>query len=173
VAGSPGEILVFEMDGQRFGLHVSDVQELLQAVTVTPLPNAPVLVEGVINLRGQVVPVLDLRKALGLPARPVEPNDHLVVAQANSRRMVLRVDRALDLVRPPESDAAHPSGSGSVDNGVFRTAQLGDGLVFILDLDACLLQIEPVGLGKAGCQPVESNWPVRNLVPGSNEGRLP
>src|SRR5437764_218583 len=69
------EILVFEVDGRRYGLPASEVRELLRAVAIVPLPLAGPAVEGVVNLRGRVVPVFDLRVRLGLPARAVVPSD--------------------------------------------------------------------------------------------------
>jgi len=98
------EILIFDIAGQRYGLPAKDVVELLRAVAIVPLPQAPAIVEGIINLRGSVVPVLDIRSRFRLPAKPLEPSDHLVVALAGDRRVVLRVDRALDLVRVQGDD---------------------------------------------------------------------
>src|SRR5215469_5263815 len=77
------EILVFEGDGRRYGLPAAEVRELARAVTIVPLPRPRALVEGVIDVRGEAVPVLDLRARLGLPAKGVEPSDHLVIARAS------------------------------------------------------------------------------------------
>ena len=63
------EVLVFEVEGQRYGLPTADVRELVRAVTITPLPNAPAVIEGVVNVRGRVLPVLDMRARFRLPAR--------------------------------------------------------------------------------------------------------
>src|ERR1700720_4210722 len=94
------EVLVFEVGGQRYGLPSPDVREIVRAVTLTPLPRTPAIVEGVINLRGTVVPVLDIRARFRLPARAVEHTDHLIVAWAGQRLVALRVDRALELILP-------------------------------------------------------------------------
>jgi purine-binding chemotaxis protein CheW len=133
----PGrEILVFEVAGRRFGLPASDVRELLRAVAIVPLPLAGRVVEGVVNLRGQVVPVLDLRTRLGLPPRPVAPSDHMIVAQAEGRLVALRVDRALDLVQV-ESDRIVP---GVVAGQAVRVARLEDGLAPLLEVRTVLDQ---------------------------------
>src|SRR4051794_17371746 len=97
-------VVVFEVGGQRYGLPAADVQELLRAVAVVPLPRAPVVVKGVINLRGRVVPVFDIRSRFRLPPRDVAPADHLVVAQAGPRLVALHVDRAIDLVHLDAAD---------------------------------------------------------------------
>ena len=88
------EVVVFEVGGQQFGLPASDVRELQRAATVTPLPRAPAVVEGVVNLRGTVVPVLDIRARFRLPPKPMQHTDHFVVAAAGERLVALRVDRA-------------------------------------------------------------------------------
>ena len=98
------EIVVFEVGGQQYGLPASDVRELQRAATLTPLPRAPAIVEGVVNLRGAVVPVLDIRSRFRLPPKPMEPTDHFVVARAGERLVALRVDRATDLIRVAAAD---------------------------------------------------------------------
>src|ERR1700694_3359288 len=104
------EILVFEVGGQRYGLPTVDVRELVRAVTITPLPNAPAVIEGVVNVRGRVLPVLDVRARFRLPAKPLDPSDHFIVASAGARGVILRVDRATHLalvddasIQPPQT----------------------------------------------------------------------
>jgi purine-binding chemotaxis protein CheW len=144
------EVLVFEVGGQRHGLHVADVQEILPVVTVTPLPEAPPLVEGIINLRGMVIPVLDTRRRFRLPTRAAAYTDHFVVARAGKHRVALRVDRALDLVRlgagdVADADAVLPGGGHgreTVPQRVARVAKLPDGLVLVHDLGTLLSPAE-------------------------------
>lgn len=139
---SPGrEILVFEIGGRRFALPVSCVKELVRAVATVAVPSAPGVVEGAMNLRGSVVPVLDLRPRLGLAAKAVEPSDLLIIARTRGRLVALRVDRALELVTP-ETTAA-----GSEDDGEFAgVARLADGLAPILDPGDLLTESEAEAL---------------------------
>jgi purine-binding chemotaxis protein CheW len=127
------EILVFELQGQRFGLPGASVRELVRAVAITPLPRQPDGVEGIINLRGQVVPVCDLRQWLGLPAKAVEPTDHLLIAYQGERLVALRVDRAVELARVP-AGAVTLAGGLTVKDAEARVAKMADGLVLIPDL---------------------------------------
>ena len=62
------EVLLFDVGGQRHALRIAQVRELLPALSTTPLPGSPPWIEGVINLRGVMVPVLDMRQRFGLPA---------------------------------------------------------------------------------------------------------
>ena len=128
------EILVFEVAGQRLGIRADTVREIVRAVTITPLPNAPAIVEGVINVRGTVVVVLDLRGRFGWPPRPLDPSNHFVLARAAHREVALRVDRATDLV------TCDPAAVDRAEDVLVRSryvagvAKLADGLVLIHDL---------------------------------------
>jgi len=67
-------------------------------VTVVPLPKAPAIIEGVINVRGHIVPVVDIRKRSRLPTNAAESTDHIILAWAGKQLVALRVDRATDLL---------------------------------------------------------------------------
>jgi purine-binding chemotaxis protein CheW len=140
----PGALdaLVFELAGERFALPLADVVEVLRAVAIRPLPLAPAIVEGMFDLRGELVPVLDLRARLRLPPRALTPSQHLIVATACSRTVALRVDQALALERldavTSEQVSNLPRGLPQLA-GVASTAQ---GLVLIHDLHAFLSEAE-------------------------------
>jgi purine-binding chemotaxis protein CheW len=113
------------------------VAEVVRAVEIEPLPQAPPVVSGVINVRGSLTPVIDLRRRLGLSSKPLSPDDHFIVAECGPRRVALHVDRALDLlsisdfpVQPLGQDASSPYASGAV--------ALEDGVLVIYDLAAFL-----------------------------------
>src|ERR1700752_5202053 len=97
------EVLIFELGSQRYGLPTADVRELVRAVTITPLPEAPAFIEGVVNVRGRILPVLDIRVRFHLPAKALEPTDHFIVASAGARGVILRVDRATHLAQVDET----------------------------------------------------------------------
>jgi purine-binding chemotaxis protein CheW len=137
------DVLVFEVEGHRYGVPASAVRELLRAVAVTPLPQAPPGVDGVIDLRGQVFPVLDVRTRFGLPARPATPSDHLVVVESGGRRIALRVDRAVELVAIKESEAA--PAADLVPGAGGRVARSGGHVVLIPDLATLLAPADRKG----------------------------
>jgi purine-binding chemotaxis protein CheW len=142
------EILVFEVDGRRYGLPAAEVRELARAVTIVPLPTPRALVEGVVDVRGEAVPVLDLRARLGLPAKGVEPSDHLVIARATGRTVALRVDRALELRGGEVAAVEAAGGPGGEGDGAVGMARLADGLVPIVDLPRFLARAEADGEGR-------------------------
>jgi purine-binding chemotaxis protein CheW len=108
-----------------------------------PLPGAPPAIEGVINLRGSVVCVLDIRRRLHLPPRPLEHTDHFLITRVSDRLLALRVDHALDLVQVAESDIDAVGELGA------RVARLPNDLVLIQDLGGLLSASESAQLETA------------------------
>src|SRR5437016_2215466 len=80
-ASATVDLVTFELGGQRYAILAADAVEVQRAVAVARLPRSPPIVEGVIDLRGALVPVLDVRSRFGLPPRPPVPADHLVFAR--------------------------------------------------------------------------------------------
>ena len=136
------ETLIFELAGRRYGLPASDVQELVRIVTITPPPPGSGLVEGVINLRGTVVPVFDLRARLGLPPKPVELSESLVIARWGSRPVAFRVDRPLELATLYDGDVESSRVSEASGDRAGGVAKLAEGLAVLLDLETLLKPVE-------------------------------
>lgn len=143
------EVLVFEVGGQKYALPTVDVLELVRAVAITPLPNAPPVIEGVVNVRGRVLPVLDVRARFRLPANPLDPSDHFIVASAGPRGVILRVDRATHLALVDEASIQAPQTLGPSGTYVAGVAKLDGGLVFIHDLATFLSDAEAASLDQA------------------------
>jgi purine-binding chemotaxis protein CheW len=135
-----GEILlvIFGLESQRYALNLSVVERVLPMAEVSPLPEAPAITLGVINLHGQVIPVLDIRRRFGLPVRDYGLNTHLLVARATRRTLALPVDEVLGVKEIAVVDVTLPetvlSGIGRVEGIV----TLPDGLLFIHNLDTFL-----------------------------------
>ena len=158
------EIVVFELGGQRFGVLAANVRELLRAVAVVPLPRAPAVVQGVINLRGRVIPVLDVRTRFRIPSKVIEPSDHFIVAsipphptlspaqgegKLRDRVVALHGDRATDLIRLNRADLE--AAQVLVPNAEYVTwvAKVPDNLVLIHDLATFLSHAESAALEEA------------------------
>jgi len=97
-------LLHFEAGQGRFGLWIEVVRETIRAVAIVPLPNAPAAVLGVINLRGRIIPVLNLRERFHLPPKDVAVSDHMIIATAGSRVVAFQADRAVGLVEVMDKD---------------------------------------------------------------------
>lgn len=132
------QLLTFDLSGRRFALPASAVREVVRAVAIAPLPKAPPIVEGVINVRGTLVPMLDIRQRFGLSPAPVAPEQHLLIAQAGSRVVALRVDRAADLVSVEEEAIESAARVVPGIEYVAGIAKLPDGVLVIHDLERFL-----------------------------------
>jgi purine-binding chemotaxis protein CheW len=147
------DILTFELNGRRHAFRADDVVQVVQMVEISPLPGAPAVIEGIVNVRGTIVPVFDLRARLGVPARGIDPTQHLVILATGARSSAVRVDVAEDFVTIPDADiAASLADSGVGQAGsrhVAGVAATPDGTTIIYDLAAFLSQSETETLDSA------------------------
>ncbi len=132
------QLLVFIIEGQKYALRTSAVERVVRAVEVVPLPSAPEIVAGVIDVRGRVLPVIDVRKRFRFPEHEIDPSDQMIIANTSRRTVVLAVDDTAGVVELAD-EAIIPAGNILPDleyvKGVVR---LEDGLILIHDLDAFL-----------------------------------
>jgi purine-binding chemotaxis protein CheW len=92
-------LLAFNLDEQRYALSLSAVQQVTRVVAITPLPKAPEIVLGVINARGKILPVLDIRKRFGLPKpNHIDLSDQLIIAHTGARGVALVVDSIIGVL---------------------------------------------------------------------------
>lgn len=145
----PLELVSFEVSGHRYGLLSARVRELIRAVTIVPLPRAPAIVEGIIDVRGSIVPVIDIRSRFRLAPKPLEHTDHFVLAWTGERLVALRVDRALDLLRVDADKIEDARDIVSGAEHIAGVAKLPDGLVLIHDLETFLSEAERQDLDAA------------------------
>lgn len=141
--------LLFALDDLRLALPLDQVRETVRAVAITPLAGAPGVVEGIVDVRGTVAPVLDLRARFRLPPREIALSDHLVLATAGGRLVALRVDRALDVHTLADGDLTPASASEAAFAHLAGVARLSDGMVLIHDLERFLTQGEAEALAAA------------------------
>jgi purine-binding chemotaxis protein CheW len=142
-------VVIFEVAAQRFGLPLDRVQSAVRIVEITPLPCAPAVVTGVINVRGSVIPVVDMRRRFRLPQRASLLTDQLLIVDTPVRRLALWVDAVRDMAEYGEQDfiAADAIVPGmEYLRGIVR---LADGLVLIQDLEQLLTLAEEQALAEA------------------------
>jgi purine-binding chemotaxis protein CheW len=146
---SSAHLLTFELDDQRFGLPMADVQEVVRVAAFARLPKAPQVIEGVLNFRGSAVPVLNIRARFGFPPRAVRTSDHLVVARAGKRMAAIRVDRVSDLIEVPARDIEAVTAVTLHSDYVSGVVKLPGDIVFIHDLSTFLSAAEADDLDHA------------------------
>lgn len=138
MSDSQSQIVVFLLDKRRYGLALSAVERVVRMVDVTPLPQAPALVFGVVNVQGRVIPVVNPRRRFRLPERNFELSDQLVIARTARRTVAFVVDGVSDVL---EYSLEKAVGVHEIVPGieyVEGVVKLGDGLVLIHDLDKFL-----------------------------------
>lgn len=136
MAGELLRITVFSVDSQRYGLPVAVTERVVPMVAVSPLPGAPDVVVGAINLHGDIVPVLDVRRRLGLAPREHGPEARLLVARSRLRVVALAVDDVVGVTDVDPSAVAPPETVVPGIEHVSGVVAVADGLVLIHDLDA-------------------------------------
>jgi len=138
------QLVSFLIENEEFGVDILNVQEIIRPVDITRVPNAPAFVEGVINLRGRIVPVVDLRKRFNLPRRERDKNSRIIVVELSDKivgfmvdavREVLRVDAGV--IEPPPELAI-----GIDAHYITGVAKLDDRLLILLDLERILTDEE-------------------------------
>jgi len=140
---------MFALDERRYALPLADVERIVRAVDVVPLPGAPHLVLGIIDVGGHVLPVISLRRRFSLPDRTIGLTDQFLIAHTSARRVALVIDEVSDVI---ECEPAAVAAAASIGPGMeaFRGAvRLSDGLVLIHDLTTLLTPDESRALEAA------------------------
>jgi purine-binding chemotaxis protein CheW len=141
-------VLVFELEGRRFGLPADRVREVVRAAALTPIPGAPPVVEGLLDLRGEVLPVLDLRRRFEVPIRPLKLSDQLIVLELAARTVALRVDAVGALLRL-EDGQLEPVPSAALATSLRGLVRLAEGLLLLPEPERFLLEAEAEALSSA------------------------
>jgi purine-binding chemotaxis protein CheW len=142
-------LVLFTLADARYGVAAEDVVEIVRAVAVTPLAGAPAVVEGLIDVRGRVVPVFDLRARLALSSRPVDPADHFILVRTPARVAALHVEHVTDFTEVDERRTTKSRVQVPSSEHIAGVATLADGLVFIHDVETFLSQAESESLAAA------------------------
>ncbi len=143
------DVVVFQLESERFALPAALVDELTHAFRFEVLPDAPRVVVGAVNLRGSVLPVFDLRRHLGLRVKAPDIPDHFVVARAGQRRVVLHVDRVLELRSLAVTPIAEVPDLKMGEALVSGVAPTPEGTLFVYDLAKLLSEAEERSLDRA------------------------
>ncbi len=129
------QVVSFDIGAEEFAVGILEVQEIIRMVEITQVPKAPHYVVGVINLRGKVIPIMDLRLRFGLPAAERTKETRIVVVDIARIILGLIVDSVSEVLRIPSSEVEPPP-SGSQAGSEFHkgVGKVGDLLLILLDL---------------------------------------
>ena len=134
------QLVVFDLASEHYGVDISDVREIMRMQNITKVPGAVSYVEGVINLRGKVLPVLDLRKRLGLKVAEQTEESRIVVVDIADGEVGVIVDAVTEVLRVPNASIEPPSSMVAQGNSDYLRgiAKLTDRLIILLDLNKLL-----------------------------------
>ena len=140
------QLVSFCIGDEEFGVDILKVQEIIRMINITSVPNSPEFVEGVINLRGRVIPVIDLRIRLGMVKLEHDKDTRIVVVDIEGKTIGFIVDSVSEVLRIPRSITEAPPPLTTGINAEYITAigKLEDRLIILLDLEKILREEEKV-----------------------------
>ncbi len=134
------QLVVFELENESYGVDIAVVEGIIKMQEITRLPRSPHFMEGITNLRGAVVPVIDLRKRFGLAPQENTRDTRIVIASMGGTKVGLVVDSVNQVIRVPENAIEPPPQMSMTVNSAFikSVAKLDKKLVILLDMDKVL-----------------------------------
>jgi purine-binding chemotaxis protein CheW len=134
-------LVTFQLGKEEYGVEIASVQEIIRATDITPVPGAPSHVRGVINLRGKIIPVVDLRTRFALSLIEASETQRIIVVELGEKRIGMLVDSVSQVIKVPAGVVEEmPEEATSVDENFIKgVGKLENRLVIILDLNKSLL----------------------------------
>ena len=134
----PDQLLVFSIDGKRYAIHLLAVERVVPAVEITPLAEGPDIVTGVVNVKGRVIPVLNIRRKFRLKERGIELDDNIIIVKGSKWTLAFAVDSVEGVIERRVEEII-PGGNILPDmeytEGVIK---IHDDIVFLHDIDKAL-----------------------------------
>ena len=139
------QLVSFHIGQEEYGVDITKVQEINRMAEITKVPQAPTHVEGVINLRGKVIPIIDLRKRLGVESKEYDKNTRIVVVEIETEVMGMIVDSVSEVLRISKSTIEPPPeiANGTNSDYIQGVAKMEDRLLIFLDLSK-VINIETI-----------------------------
>ncbi len=134
------QVVGFKLEDEEFVIDILKVQEIIKMIDITPLPNAPHYVNGVINLRGKVIPVISLRKRFGFEDRVNDNLTRIIVVEIDKKLVGFIVDKVTEVLRIPASSIEPPPPLVSKIGSEYLkgVGKIGDRLLIILEVEKIL-----------------------------------
>lgn len=150
-----GKYLTFLLAGEEYGLEILKVREIISVMDITALPQMPAFVKGVINLRGKVIPIVDLRLKFGMPEIDYTKETCTIVVNVAGLLMGIIVDTVSEVLDIAEENIEPPPAFGSSihANFILGMGKINNKIKILLDIDKVLTSEELSVLEEAGTQP--------------------
>lgn len=162
LSGREGKYLTFSLDTEEYGIGILKVKEIIGTMPITPVPQTPKFVKGVINLRGKVIPVIDLRLRFGLPSVEYTERTCIIVVEiqeeAETIVMGIVVDSVSEVlnIKAEDIEDSPRFGTNLKTDYIFGMAKIGGGVKILLDIDRVLTSQEINLLGQTVTQQQET-----------------
>jgi purine-binding chemotaxis protein CheW len=143
------QVIVFDLQDEKYGVEISQVREIIKPTQITRIPNAPDFVEGVINLRGQITTIINLRKRFNMEPKEVDGNTRIIVVEYDNAVIGMMVDTVNEVKYLSSKDIEHlPSIITTRSEAKFLkgVGKLEDGLLILIDLNKVLNENEIEGI---------------------------
>jgi len=144
------QLVTFKLENDEFGVDILKVQEINRMMSITKIPNAPTFTEGVINLRGKIIPIIDLRKKLGFNSKSYDKSTRIIVVELDGIVLGFVVDSVSEVLRiPRETIEPPPSIIGNIESDFIEgVGKLQDRLLILLELKKIFTNSERKGIEK-------------------------
>ncbi len=145
------QLVTFRLGNEEYSLDILKVQEIIRQMELTRVPKAPDFVDGVINLRGRVIPVLDLRKRFGLAPDANTSETRIIVVDVNDKTVGFKVDAVSEVLRLPSEKVEPPPSivTGRESEYIRGVGKMDGRLIILLDVSKILTRSETEGLKDA------------------------
>lgn len=136
--GQEEQLVVFQLNDQQYALPINETQEIIRMAEVTRLPNTHYYTEGIINLRGTILPVISLNRRLGLPDKEQDEDTRIIVVENKGNKVGMIVDCVLEVGQYTESEVEPPNMIGDNVDFLKGVVKKGDQLWLLVNLDTVL-----------------------------------
>ena len=152
---SEKQLVVFDLANEVYGMDIGVVLEIIRMQEITKVPRTPEFVEGIINLRGKIIPVVDLRKRFSLPVTDETADNRIVVVDIDGQGIGMVVDAVAEVMRINSGSIEPPSEAITTKESdyLLGIAKLDDRLIILLDMNKLLLKEERRSLAQADLTP--------------------
>lgn len=143
------QVTVFRFAKEEYALPITKVKSIIKLLPITKMPNAPLFVEGIINLRGEIIPIVDLRPRFNLSIQPATDESRIIIVDINQQMVGIIVDCVDEVIRVPMDDIDLPPAAARLDTTyITGICKYNLRLITLLDIDKVLTQDEVKDLKK-------------------------
>jgi purine-binding chemotaxis protein CheW len=141
------QLVIFRLAKEEYGLPITKVQEINRLVPITKLPQTPSFMEGIINLRGRIIPVIDLRKRFSLAVSEYNDDTRIIIVEVSGQTVGIIVDAVTEVVRLPVASVEPPPPTFILEaQYIYGVGKVDDRLLILLEIDNILTSQEEITL---------------------------